>query len=176
MILIWGCLEHTLALEIWTQTWKVLGCAPAPRRLGSPGPRWRMWWETGLPFGHLRGLVGPREGSRRPLLFQKVSSRNRSSPVPEDSPGSWETQRLFQNDFGWGAGRYFRAAGGCWRPERPEWTGLPGSGGWEAGTPPLAVSLGGMCLSCGGTWPPPNTQQEGENSQDCSKPSESLPG
>lgn len=155
---------------MWTQTWKVLGCSPALRRLGSPGPRWRLWWETGSPFGHLHGLFGPREGSRWSLLFQKVSSRNRSSPVPEDSPGSWETQRLFQNAFGWGAGRC------CRRPERPEWIGLPGSGGWEAGTPSLAVPLGGMCLSRGGTWPPPNTQQEGENSQDCSKPSDRLPG
>lgn len=56
-----------------------MGCSPAPRRLGSPGPRRRMWWETGSPFGHLHGLFGPREGPRWSLLFQKVSSRNRSS-------------------------------------------------------------------------------------------------
>lgn len=176
MIPIWGCLERTLALEIWTQTWKALGYSLAPRRLGSPGPRWRTWWETGSPLVTSVACLGLGEGSRWSLPFQMVSSRNRSSPVPEDSPGSGETQRLFQNDFGWGPGRYFRAAGGCWRPERPEWIGLPGSGGWDAGTPSLAVPLGGMCLSRGGAWPPPNTQQKGENSQDCSKPSESLSG
>ena len=65
-----------------------LGVFSSSEKAGKPGRRQRTRWGAGSPEVTSAACVGLGEGSRWPSPFQTVSSRNRSSPAPEDSPGS----------------------------------------------------------------------------------------